>query len=91
MFRDIYEPIIESNFKDSFTIQDGVFQKDSSNSVTKYLLSNLNDNVHQNFFNISPLKYDTDKKFHKKTMDREDLYEGIDDSLSKLNDEELQK
>ena len=58
--------IIEKNFKDSFIIQDGVFQKDDSKSVTKFLLGNLNDNVHQNFFRLaSPLKYDTEKKFHK--------------------------
>lgn len=91
-FKEIYDPIVENSFKDSFKIEDGVFKKEESSSVTKYLLGRVNDNVHQNLFNVaSPLKYDTDKKFHKKIMDRKDMYEGIDDTLSKLNQEELNK
>ena len=91
-FREIYEPIIQSNFKDSFVINDGIFQKDESNRVKKFLLSNLNDNAHQNLFKIaSPLKYDTEKKFHKTTMKSEEVYDKIDEQLSKLTYEELQK
>ena len=45
LFRDIYEPIIEKNFKDSFVVRDGVFQKDEDKSVTKFLLGNLNDTL----------------------------------------------
>lgn len=91
-FREIYQPIVKEEFNNSFSIQDGLFKKDASSSVTKYLLSNINDNIHQNLFNVaSPLKYDTDKKFHKKIMDKKEMYEGIDEALSKLNQEELKK
>lgn len=91
-FREIYEPIINNNFKDSFVINDGIFQKDESNWSKKFLLSNLNDNAHQNLFKIaSPLKYDTEKKFHKTTMKTEEVYDRIDEQLSKLKYEELQK
>lgn len=91
-FKNLYDPIVKANFDSSFSIENGVFTKDKSSSVTKYLLSNLNDNVHQNLFNVvSPLKYDTEKKFHKKVMDRKEMYEGIDESISKLNHEEMTK
>lgn len=91
-FKNIYDPIIHHNFNESFSLENGVFKKDSDKSVTKYLLSNLNDNVHQNLFHfVSPLKYDTDKKFHKKAMDRQHMYEGIDESLTKLNEEDMHK
>ena len=91
-FRNIYEPIIKENFKDTFVINDGIFQKDKSCYVKKFLLSNLNDNVHQNLFKLaSPLKYDTEKKFHKITMKREEVYDAIDEKLSKLTYAELQK
>lgn len=91
-FKEMYEPIVKKNFKDSFELSNGVFKRDESDSVTKYLLSNLNDNVHQNLFNVvSPLKYDQDKKFHKKIMDKQHIYENIDDSLVELNREELRK
>lgn len=91
-FREMYEPIVKQNFKDSFELSNGVFKRDESDSVTKYLLSNLNDNVHQNLFNVvSPLKYDQEKKFHKKIMDKQHMYENIDESLVELNKEELSK
>jgi len=89
-FREIYEPIVKNTFDDSIFLADGKFGKDETSSVTKYLLSNMNDNVHQNLFKaVSPLKYDTDKKFHKKTMNRKAIYEGIDEYLSKQDHENL--
>ena len=91
-FQDLYNPIIETNFHDSFKIENGIFVKDCNTSVTKYLLSNLNDNVHQNMFNVlSPTPYDTDRRFHKKTMTKQELYDSIDDKISKLSEEDMQK
>jgi hypothetical protein len=91
-FKEIYDPIIKQNFEDSFSIQKGVFTRDEGSSVTKYLLSHLNDNIHQNINKaLSPLKYDTDKKFHKKTMTRQHIYEKIDDKLANLEHGELTK
>jgi hypothetical protein len=91
-FKKIYDPIIEANFHESFKIENGIFIKEDSTSVTKYLLSNLNDNVHQNVFNVlSPLKYDTDRRFHKKTMSKQELYDSIDDKISKLSDDDMMK
>ncbi|CAI2369872.1 unnamed protein product [Moneuplotes crassus] len=88
-FREIYQPIIENDFRDSFKIINGQFEKNECSSVTRYLLSNINDNVHQNLNSISPLKYDEEKKFHKKLMTREELYEKIDDSVTTLSHDEL--
>ena len=91
MFREIYQPIIENNFQSCFSILDGNIQKNESSSVTRYLLSNINDNVHQNLDSISPLKYDQNKKFHKKVLSQEEMYELIDDSVTKLSHTELSK
>lgn len=58
--------------------------------MTKYLLSNLNDNVHQNLISVaSPQSYNDKKRFPKKEMSTHELYEFIDDELSKLNEKEL--
>lgn len=89
-FREIYQPIMESNFKNSFSIVDGVFQRDESNSVTKFLLSNVNDNFHQNLYSLSPLKYDQEKRFHKKALTQKELLEIIDEKILELPEEEFQ-
>lgn len=91
-FREIYHPIVSSNFKDEMRFEDGIFKKDESESVTKYLLSNLNDNLHQNMNRMmSPLKYDTDKKFHKKALDQKMIYDSIDAKASKMSEDKLTK
>lgn len=91
-FREIYHPIINSTFKDEMRFEDGIFKKEESDSVAKYLLSNLNDNLHQNMNTMmSPLKYDTEKKFHKKALDQKSIYDSIDAKASKLSDDKLTK
>lgn len=90
-FREIYDPIIKENFQNSFSIVDGSFHKNESSSVTRYLLSNINDNVHQNMDSISPLKYDSEKRFHKKHLTQKELYESIDDNVAKLSHDALSK
>ena len=82
---------MDENFKRSFNIVDGIFKKDESNSVTRYLLSNINDNVHQNLDSLSPLKYDPSKKFYKNELTQKELYESIDESISSLSHAELSK
>jgi len=82
---------MDENFKRSFSIVDGIFKKDESNSVTRYLLSNINDNVHQNLDSLSPLKYDPSKKFHKNVLTQKELYESIDENTSSLSHAELSK
>jgi hypothetical protein len=90
-FRDIYDPILKSAFKDEMSIENGLFKKDESDSVTKYLLSNLNDNVYQNMYTVmSPLKYDPEKKFHKKVLD-EKSYDLIDSKTSLMSEDNLAK
>jgi hypothetical protein len=90
-FRDIYDPILKSAFKDEMSIENGLFLKDESDSVTKHLLGNLNDNLHQNMYKVmSPLKYDTEKKFHKKVLD-EKSYDLIDSKTALMSEDSLVK
>lgn len=50
----------------------------------------MNDNVHQNLISVaSPQSYNDKKRFPKKEMSTHELYEFIDDELSKLNEKEL--
>jgi hypothetical protein len=72
-FQKLYRPVWKQHFADCFDITNDRVQINRKDpAVLRHLASQINDNVFKNYNRISPLLYDSDRKYSKQQLTSED-------------------